>query len=452
MNATPAHWHRRQFLAAGGAATALGLLGAAAPSIAVASNYRALVILHLNGANDGNNVLVPTDGAYTDYEASRQNLAIPRRSLITLNGSAAGHTFGMHPALASLASLYNAGRLGFIANVGPLLEPATAAAVIANAVQVPPFLMSHSDQTSMVQGWLATEDNSGWAGRSLELMPASLRQPLAAVTMDTNRTAVLGRQSPVSFMSPWGSANWGPANLMQPATPATQAILRMARWQFANPYEAEYANTFSNAVSDSLLVENALKYARTPSADFGSDNLGRMMRTLASTLPVFKAQGFRRQVFLVHWGTFDTHANQRGTAAETQDAQLATLDKVLAAFDATNRATGVDADVATVVISEFGRTLRPGSGGGSEHAWGNHWMLLGGPAIGGTVAGTFPDLRLGGPDDGDYGKNGRLVPTLGSDQVGATLMQWLGLPASQVVNAFPYLANFKQHLLPLMRA
>jgi uncharacterized protein (DUF1501 family) len=173
---------------------------------------------------------------------------------------------------------------------------------------------------------------------------------------------------------------------------------------------------------------------------------------LASVLPIFKSQGLKRQVFLIHWGGFDTHSNQRGTGANTQDTQFIAMAKALAAFDETNKANGMDMNVVSVVMSEFGRTLRPGSGGGSEHAWGSHWMAMGGPVAGGNVVGSFPSLVLGGTDDGDLGKNGRFVPTIGSDQVGATLLQWLGLPSSNFLNVFPDLANFQTKTIPLFRS
>jgi hypothetical protein len=44
------------------------------------------------------------------------------------------------------------------------------------------------------------------------------------------------------------------------------------------------------------------------------------------------------------------------------------------------------------------------------------------------------------------------VPTTSSDQVGATLMQWMGLPSSQFTTVFPHLANFSTHTVPLLRA
>eukprot|EP01031_Cornospumella_fuschlensis_P008090 gene8090-9984_t len=236
--------HRRQILGAAGAA-ATGLLGGLAlPRLATAADdYRALVVIALNGGNDGNNCLVPTDGAYTDYQSSRANLALPKSSLLALNGTAAGHSFGVHPALAEMQALYNQRRLAFISNVGPLIEPATGAQVLANSVKLPPFLMSHSDQTAIAQGWTVSEDMSGWAGRGLEALPANLRNVVAAVTSDTNRTLVLGKQSPVAFLPPGGTRWWGAADLAYPETPAAQSINRMARWQFANDYEAEYART-----------------------------------------------------------------------------------------------------------------------------------------------------------------------------------------------------------------
>ena len=448
---------RRQWMRAAGAAAMGGMaglggwLGPHGIGQAASSDYRALVVLFLEGGNDGHNSLVPTDGAYGDYQASRANLALAKSSLVALDGSAAGHSFGLHPALAPLAALYNEQRLAWIANVGPLVEPATAAQVLANAVDLPPFLLSHSDQVAMQQGWGGDADGSGWAGRALELLPSTLRNPISAVTMTNSRTLVLGRRGNVSFMPANGARYWGTADLAVPQSADSQSINRMAQWQFANAYEAEYARTFGAAVADATLFTKALLQATAPSADFGSGDLAERMRALASVLPVFKAQGYRRQVFLVSWGNFDTHANQRGSDTNTQDAQLAVVAKAVAAFDQTMRATGMDDHVVTLAMSDFGRTLRPGSGGGSEHAWGNHWFALGKPVHGGTVHGTFPTLTLGGPDDGDPGRNGRMVPTTASDQVGAAVMRWMGLPDGLTSEVFPKLGNFAQKTIPLLR-
>lgn len=444
---------RRDFLRAGAALGGGGLLGALGLGHAAGSgDYKALVYLYLGGGNDGNNTLIPTDAAYDDYAAARPILALPKESLAPLSGSSAGHTFGLHPALAPLAELYNQKRLAWIANAGPLIVPSTAEQVINNAVPLPPFLMSHSDQTAMQQGWGGDADVSGWGGRALEQLPASLLNPLRAMTMSGDRTLVLGRNSPVSLMTSGGMQYWGRADLAQPQSEWTQALNSMAHWQFANDYETGFARNFGTSVDDATLLVKVLASAQAPKADFGTGYLADNLRSLASVLPVFKAMGYRRQIFLVSWGSFDTHYGQRGSAARTQDAQLALVGKAVAAFDQANRAAGLDSDVTTLMMSDFGRTLRPASGAGSDHAWGNHWFALGGAVAGGQVFGQFPSLVLGGRDDADPGGGGRMVPTTSTEQVAATVMQWMGLPASSLPAVFPNLANFSSSQLGFLRA
>lgn len=449
---------RRAFLGAGAAAlgSAAGLTAMAWPSLAAGEDYRALLVLYLSGGNDGNNTLIPLDAGYTDYQAARQNLALLRSSIVGLPGSPGGRLLGVHPSLAPLVPLYTQQRLAFIANVGPLVQPATAQQVLAATVDVPPFLLSHSDQTAIVQGWTVQDDLSGWAGRGLELLPSRLLHGTQAVTMSSDRTLVLGRRSPVSFLPDNGGGWWGLGDLRRPQDVGTQSLQRMAQWQFANPYEAEYARSFGRSLSDAGYFVSAYDRATPPAGDFGDsdangDSLAGRLRALASLLPVFKGDGLKRQVFLLPWGSFDNHTNQRGSDRNTQDAQFVTLAKALAAFDAASIASGVDGNVITLVMSEFGRTVRPGSGGGSEHAWGSHWLLLGGPVAGGAVHGVYPSLVLGGTDDGDPGRNGRHVPTIAADQVGATLMQWLGLAGNQLHDVFPNLVNFQTKTLGLLR-
>ena len=449
--------NRRHFLKTIGAPF-LGSVGGASllaslnnSEAATTNDYKALVCLYLSGGNDGHNTLIPTDGAYRDYSQSRPVLALPKESLIALNGNSTGHTFALHPGLSPLATLYNRQRLAWISNIGPLIVPSTGLQVIDRAVPLPPFLMSHSDQTAMQQGWGGDSDQSGWAGRGLELFPSNLRNRLNAVSMTQDRTLVLGKNSQTSFMSINGSRYWGRADLVNPQSYWAQALNNKAQLQFTNPYEKEYARTFGTSVSEAAIFTQIFLKAKQPSGNFASDELGGFLSSLASALPVFKSLGYRRQIFFVQWGGFDTHFGQRGSGPQTQDAQLATLGKAVSAFDESIIAAGMDMDVTTFTMSDFGRTLRPASGAGSDHAWGNHWFVFGGPVAGGQVHGKFPSLVLGGADDGDPGRGGRHVPSTSTDQLGASLMQWMGLPTSQLLNVFPNLANFSQKSLNIFK-
>jgi len=448
--------NRRHFL---GTTGALGLAGAAGylgltGTAAWAQDYRALVVIDLAGGNDGHNVLIPTDGAYADYEKARTSvLALPKDSLLALSGQAAGHTFGLHPALKNVAKAYNQERLMFVSNVGALIEPATAQQVLNHQVRLPVGLLSHNDQAGFVQG--AVEDTSGWAGRALESLDGSLRHASAAVAAGNNRTLVQGRKSPVSMAMSGGNAWWGRSKLTEDTDYLTQSMKRMSRWQFSNDYERIYANTLNYSIADSIMFARAVEMAGESMFDFGDAWFANQLKFVSQVLPVMPSFGMKRQVFFLTHGGFDTHTNQRGSGdggTQTQDSLLAQLDMALGAYDQSIRASGMDSKVMLLVMTEFGRTLRPGSGGGSEHAWGTHWMLMGEPVKGKTVYGRFPGLLPGGPDDGDADGNGRFVPTISADQVGSTVMQWMGLDPAHFQTVFPNLRHFEQKTLPLLKA
>ncbi|HJY88492.1 MAG TPA: DUF1501 domain-containing protein [Candidatus Acidoferrales bacterium] len=93
----------------------------------------------------------------------------------------------------------------------------------------------------------------------------------------------------------------------------------------------------------------------------------------------------------------------------------------------------------------IGRTFQPASGGGTDHAWGNVQMILGGAAQGADIYGELPTFALGGLDD--VGGNGRWIPTTALDQFGATPATWFGVPSTDLTAVFPNLPNFgKQNL------
>lgn len=443
---------RRELLRGFGLAAAAGALGTLAPRSAhtAGEEYRVLVVVLLQGGMDGHNVLVPGDERYAEYQAARGNLALPRSELIDLPGSPGGRRFAMHSSLAGLQSAYQNGRLAFLANVGPLLRPVTAADVRAGTAEVPPMLGSHQAQMAAVQGALPEGDGSGWGGRALEALPPELRHGRAAFALDPEARLLHGRRSDVALRSNSWWPGWNIGWLRDPNNIGTQAYQRAAAQQSANLMRQEYGRTLSGVMGDVAWFNQAFDRGGDAAGDWGNTHVSGQLRTLARLLPFAKQQGLRRQICMVSDVQWDLHRELRGRQAN----RLLQLAKSLVAFDNHLVGAGLDQNVATLVMSEFGRTLRPFStnNDGSEHGWGNHWMLLGGPVAGGTVHGTFPSLVLGGADDGDPNGAGRLVPTMASDQVAATLSRWLGVAAADLETVLPNLANFQNKTLPLLRA
>jgi uncharacterized protein (DUF1501 family) len=91
------------------------------------------------------------------------------------------------------------------------------------------------------------------------------------------------------------------------------------------------------------------------------------------------------------------------------------------------------------------RTFLPNTGGGTDHAWGSHHLVIGDAVRGGQIYGTMPLLELGGPDDA--GSEGRWIPTIAVDQYAATLATWFGADASELANVLPNLAAFSPRTL-----
>src|SRR5262249_34862092 len=148
----------------------------------------------------------------------------------------------------------------------------------------------------------------------------------------------------------------------------------------------------------------------------------------------------------VSQSSYDTHIMQRNS----QQSLLADLGSSMNAFYNSLTSLGVAGQVTTFTESEFSRTLMLNTGGGTDHAWGGHCLVMGGSVLGGNLYGTFPTLSLGGPDDA--GSRGSWIPTTSLDQYFATLAQWFGVTSTDLPAVFPNLANFSTRTLGFLPA
>ena len=109
----------------------------------LASSYKAVLLITLQGGNDGNNLLVPLDSApYAQYASLRPSLALPQSACTVLNAGVGSPTFGLHPSLVNVAAQYNSGNAVVVANVGPLSQPVTKAQLSVTPSLAPQALLS----------------------------------------------------------------------------------------------------------------------------------------------------------------------------------------------------------------------------------------------------------------------------------------------------------------------
>ena len=447
---------RRGFLERAGL---LAVAGTAAPFVlnlaavgeaaaATASDYKALVCIHLAGGNDYANSLVPVDRArYPLYAQLRQSLALPVSSLAataltTVDPAAAlpgGDQYALAPGLAPLLPVWNAGRLAAILNVGTLVHPVTKAQYIARSVPVPPKLFSHNDQQCY---WLAGDPEgaaSGWGGRIGDLMQSSNGSATLTCINPSGSTVFLSGTSAVQY----SLAPSGPVllNDNQPAVFGSAGVGSALRSLLTAPsphlIENEISRVGKRALDTSTQILTALNHAPVLKTQFPAGNtLADQLRMVAQMIATSADVGARRQVYYVSLGSFDHHYNLVASHAPL----IAAVGAAMRAFyDATVELKVADR-VTAFTASDFGRTLTS-NGSGSDHGWGSMHYVVGGAVNGGRYYGAVPILADDGPDD--IGQ-GRLLPTMAVEEYAATLASWFGVANSDLPTVLPNIGNFAQ--------
>ncbi|GAB4003850.1 DUF1501 domain-containing protein [Nocardioides ultimimeridianus] len=332
---------------------------------ATASAPAVVVVLSMRGAMDGMSLVVPHGDPV--YALARPNIAIPTPQLLV--GDA---FFGLHPDLAPLLPLWQAGRMAAVHGTG---LPAPNRSHFSAMQELEDAAPGSTTRT----GWLNRLIGQDTVTTPLEAVqigdavpPTSLMGPAACVaieSIDAMRMAgadqwdTMGRRRR-SMATMWGHAG-GP--LGAGARAAMQALDGFA------PVRAT--------------AETPLAGALYPKGDLGD--------ALAAAVRVIKGD-VGAQVITLDYGDWDHHADL-GTLAKGRLHDMATeFAQSMAAFFVD---LGTFASKVTVVaLSEFGRRTVENSTFGTDHGYGNV-MLLFGAGVNGGYHGTWTPLANVEDDD-----------------------------------------------------
>ncbi|MEO8135658.1 MAG: DUF1501 domain-containing protein [Betaproteobacteria bacterium] len=444
---------RRQFLRHAGAVATLGI-GAkldlldlvSAAGAQSAGDYKALVCVFLFGGNDGNNTIIPIDGAgYAQYAAVRtaaSGIQLAQASLLPIQPASAGTPYGLHPSLTELQALFTQRKLAILNNVGTLVQPTSKAQYLAK--QVPLSLYSHSDQQAQWQSSISSQvAGTGWGGRIADRMSVANSASGFPVITSLGGSALYttGKTSTPLSIPVTGSFALAGYNNSAASNARLAALKQFLAAGSTNAFVGAANAIGSQAIQLSTTMSPILANANSTVAPIfaaldNNNTTGKALFQVAKTIEARAVTGAKRQIFFVALGNFDTHSNQMPTQANL----LAQLSPALRAFYEATVALGVGSQVTTFTLSDFGRTFQPASGAGTDHAWGNHHFIIGDAVKGGDMYGTYPTLALGGPSDAE--NRGRWIPTTSVDQYGATLARWFGVQAADLNTVFPNLPAF----------
>lgn len=435
------HMSRRNFVRA-----LAGVAGAAAaapfvsnPAMAgVTDPYRAMVGIFLYGGNDGWNMIVPTDTRYPAYAAARGSVALKREVLNPLTGS----TYALHPAMNVLRSVWDEGALGMVLNTGTLKAPLTKDQYKTRADLRPRNLMSHPDEQAHWQGMRASGDNpDGFMGRLSDRATGTAVPSLVSVC--GSDLALLGNKSSPLILPATGGLTKAGQGLDSATNAAVDAFSSgaasgMIAQSTATRLTADYAiagqvNTLLSGTGtvESYFVDPATGAPLT-------SNLALQLLRVARMIEARQTLGHARQTFFVGEQGYDHHANQvdaTDTSAGAHAVQLADLAQAMAAFYRAMKGLGLSQNVTLFTLSDFGRTYKGNAQLGTDHAWGNNHLVMGGALQPFSTHGIYPTPQLGGPDDVD--EKGRFIPTTASEEYVGSIARWHGVAEADMPYVFP---------------
>ena len=501
---------RRQLLRIGGG---LSMLGAAAPFAAQlaaagaavsqsAPDYKALVCVFLFGGNDANNMVLATDQDSWGRYFSARNIGadpialmpvgaaptavgatnpltgrvataaspdawggvlpiVPRTiQTIPAGTSASTRTFGLHPMMGPAKTLFDAGRLAVVANVGTLIRPVTRAQYEARNVALPTNLFSHNDQQSTWQAGRVEGAQLGWGGAFGDLLTGQNGTNALFTAVSTAGNAVfLSGDNVVQYQMSTGAQpaiviNGQSGTSLFGSTVAPGRVRDVVRdTSQASLFAADYATTTGrsigaagslNTVFGSSAVTGVLPvptYRNPITGATETNSLTVQLQTVARMIAAAPTLGVKRQVFFVSLGGWDSHDFQN----RDQSNNFSKVANALAYFDqALGNIGGVNMreSVTTFTASDFSRTFNT-NGDGTDHAWGGHQLVMGGAVKGGDIFGQFPTI---GMDQGSTFRNpdmtsSYLIPTTSVDQYAATFGRWMGVSETNLDLIFPNLRN-----------
>ena len=451
------------------------------------SDYKALVYVYLHGGNDSFNMIVPTDSTgYDNYKKVRSSLAIKNNDLSSylkidettgklnlrsgnpyakenisvLSGNnndaylkglyhISGTDIGINGVMPEVAYLIKSNKMAVLSNIGTLVEPVTKTEIENGNVKLPSYLFSHNTQSRVQEtGQADNKSIEGWIGRLFDEWSNINGSDLFGknISFAGYSHALVGKNVEPLAMStnPTGFDSRTKTDMREELYDTTDInpFLSLYNKRISNSFEfsSDIATIWDNSHTYSSLDPYGNELFTIPSKDdlqmynHPSGSLVKQLESVSKMIDYGKNNGVKRQVFFVKLGGFDTHSGQ----LDNHPKQLRELSMSLGKFQTAMEELGVSDNVTTFTLSDFGRTATS-NGNGTDHAWAGHNLVMGG-AVKGGIYGEMPDLTPGG--DQDYGKNGRIIPSISVDQQLSTLTKWFGVDDSLIEKLFPNISNF----------
>lgn len=365
---------------------------------------RCLVLVFLDGGNDGINTLIPIDqydilmrdGSGGDSQPLRRpDLMIPEDNILKLDGLS---NTGLHSKMDKFQNLFNEDKLGFVRNVG-----------------YPNPNKSHFRSTDIWNSASSSEEFvfSGWFGRYLSNDHPSYPEGYPNNEFPDPLALTIGRTASNTCQGPIVNMGMAIKNL------SSFVDIKEGDGEVPNtPYghELQYIRTASKLTNDYFdRLEEAANYGGDSKIEYPELYLAQQLKIVAQLI----AGGLKSKVFVVRLGGFDTHDNQveSGSPETGRHAQLMEeLSESVYAFQQDVIDRGLEERVLTMTYSEFGRRVFQNKSYGTDHGEAAPMFFMS-PFVNPNPIGSLPSLEY--IDNIEFEHDFRSV-------YGSILMDWFG--------------------------
>ena len=432
--------NRRDFLKFSAAsASMLPLLSSSQIKAAQTSDdYKAIVVVYLKGGADVFNMVAPIDDAYQAYASARGGIGLPKEGLLPISNQ-----YGMRQNMQAMQQLYAQQKLAIIANVGTLVKPVSAAQVEAGA-PVPFELFAHNTQRlQWMFGDAQGGSKNGWAARLADNF-YSTPNPYFNINVAGVKNFVQygGKAEALKFADASISPDtmtyygFGPKSGGGELGKVYQALYE-DKQNNTHKLMAEFAKIRVNELNLPVKLNGLFEGVETfegfsSGVHQAGRPLGSQLELAAKILSVKDnfPNKTRRQIFFVDHHGWDTHDKDN-------EYHVGYLSESLGAFQKALQKLGLEEQVTTITVSEFGRSLTANNAG-TDHGWGSHAFVMGGAVKGGNIFGNMPVLSKDSPDFWQE----RLVPSTAMETYLSTVVRWFGATEDELASIFPNLSAF----------
>ena len=332
-------------------------------------NDKVLVLIQLNGGNDGLNTIIPME-KYDLLSSVRSNILIPETNLVHIEDK-----WALHPNLESLKGLYDNGLMTVVQDVG-----------------YPNQNRSHFRSTDIWTSGSPADQfwTTGWLGRYFE--QDHFAYPEGYPNSEYPDPFALSIGSNVSETCQGTITNFSLA-ITDPSSISPLAVGGEGDLP-DTPYGRELdflRTTIEQANAYGSQIQDAAEAGSNLSELYADDySLTRQLRTIANLI----SGGLKTKVYIANLGGFDTHANQVGNlgplTGDHADLMRHLAVSVEAFIDDLNK-LGLSERVMTMTFSEFGRRIRSNNSLGTDHGTAAP-LLFFGSCVNGGIIGDTPAL------------------------------------------------------------